>query len=134
MSIPQAPTNLFVNRNSNYSVIRWDKVLQDIGDAPNYIPQYTTIIAYYVYKTSNPAALNWTFVKKIITNDNYSDKDIFCLDFTPGNFLYKVYAENSDGIGLVAISFGIAGNVQTIVTVQSCLWDIGYWDECLWAP
>ena len=132
MPIPMAPKNLYVNRTSSYSIIRWDKVIQNIGVSPNYIPQYTDVIAYHVYKTENPAALVWNPLKTIITTDNFSDTDIFCIDFAPGNCLYKVCAENADGIGLCATTFGIIKSPDEVITVYPALWDASLWDVDVW--
>jgi hypothetical protein len=134
MAVPRAPENLFINRNSSYSVIRWDKVIQDIGNDPDYIPGYTTVTAYYVYKTENPALADWTLLKKVITDDNFVDKDVFYIDFAPGNYLYRVCAENVDGIGPCAISYGIIGNPDEVIITQPCKWDVGLWDVCIWGP
>lgn len=131
MAVPQAPRNLFINRNANYAIVKWSKVIQDISNPP----QYTNVIRYYVYKTSNPALLNWGTPQAIITTgDKYADKDVFWIDFAPGNYLYRVCAENADGIGPCAISYGIIGNPDEIITTIPCKWDVGKWDKCVWGP
>jgi len=128
MALPQAPRNLYANRNDNYTVVKWDKVIKDKSDPP----QYTAIIAYYVYKTANPNGTNWELQPKIITDDEFVDKDVFWIDFNPGNYLYRVCAENSTGIGDCAVTYGSIGNPDEIVTVLPCRWDVGKFDVCVW--
>jgi len=129
--LPQAPKNLFINRNNDYAVVRWDKVVQDVSDPP----EYTQVIKYYIYKTSNPALLNWGIpVKEITTDDNYVDKDVFWIDFNAGNYLYKICAENAIGMGTCAISYGIIGNPDEVMITFPCLWDSGLWDVCVFGP
>jgi hypothetical protein len=134
MAVPQAPKNLFINQTPNYSVVRWDKVIQDIGSSPNYIPAYTKVTSYSVYKTDNPSMNNWVLLSTITSTDNFGDVDAFYIDFIPGNYIYKVCASNIVGMGPCASSFGILGNPQAIITTQPGLWDVSLWDASVWGP
>ena len=127
---PQAPNNLIVNRRNDITVLVWDKVIQDVDDPP----QYTDVIAYWVYRTGNPARRDWELLKRIITIDPYGDIDTFFIDFDPGNYLYRVCAENSIGIGPCTVSYGIISIAEQDIGVTPCKWDVGKWDECYWGP
>jgi len=128
--LPQAPRNLIVNRRDDITVLVWDKVIQDVDDPP----QYTDVIAYYVSRTGNPARRDWDLLKIIITTDPFNDIDTFYIDYAPGNYLYRVCAENAIGIGPCAIEYGIISVTEQDIEIGPCLWDEGKFDECLWAP
>lgn len=121
MAKPRAPENFFVNRTSSQAILVWDKVVKDLD------LDYTTVTAYYVYRTLNPARRDWQLLKKVITNDKFVDKDVFCIDFSPANYLYRICAENAEGIGPCAVSYGIISTVQEIVTPTEALWDVALW-------
>ena len=129
---PQVPTNLFINLTDNYTVICWDKVVKDIENT------YTTITAYYVYKSNNIANRNWKILRKITSKDVFNEVDTFCIDWEAnnGNYIYKVCPENAVGIGACAVSLGIIGSVEPIdlsFNVDNYLiWNQGKWDQKLW--
>jgi len=128
MAKPKKPINVFINRDNTVTIIHWDKVVKDISNV------YTSIIAYYVYKTTNAASRDWTLVKKIISQDVLSEIDNFCIDFNPNECIYAVVAENASGISEYAAAYGISGaNMQSINVDNYLYWDIGKWDEKLWA-
>jgi len=127
---PKAPENLFINFTPNYTVIVWNKVIKDLDN------KYTKVIAYYIYKTLNPSLKSdsWQYLGKIITEDEFSDKDVCFIDFSASNknYFYKVCAENNIGIGPCAISYGIIGSGESLEVDNYLIWNQGKWNQKLW--
>lgn len=127
MSIPKAPQNVFVNLTNNYAIIVWDKVIKDIDN------NYTKILAYYIYKTDNPSKREWTLLKKIVSKDEFDEVDTFYIDFSAKNqnYLYKICAENDEGVGLCSVSYGVISSGE-ILEFSCAKWDFGKFDENFW--
>jgi hypothetical protein len=130
MEKPQAPRNLFVNLTQNFAVVIWDKVTKDLDG------NYTTITAYYVYRTMNPSLKenSWQFLKRITSEDEFNDKDVCFIDFNAENknYLYRVCPENEVGIGPCAISYGIIGSSEPVALDNYLIWNKTKWNQKLW--
>ena len=130
MALPKAPKNFYVNRRSDISVLVWDKVIKDVEQ------NYTNVIAYHVYRTANPARREWEKLHVIITPDSFGDIDTFFIDFDPGNFLYRVCPENSEGIGNCAVSYGLVQVIpdEEVEVDNYLIWNdpTRKWNQKLW--
>lgn len=129
MLLPKSPEKLFINRFDGFAVLSWDKVVKDISDP---LALYTTVLAYNVYKTSNPAMRDWVLLKSVTSTDGFGDIDTFYIDFNPGNYIYKVCAVNSIGEGPCIVSFGITATSTIEASPVTALWDEALWDESLY--
>jgi len=128
MAKPKAPTNFYINRYPTFNVLVWNSVVKDLDQ------NYTRILAYNIYRTQNPAGKDWVPLKTWTLADpnNYNDPHIEWIDFSPGEFLYRVCAVNAEGEGDCAISYGIIGEGGLPIIPTPCLWDVGLFDQCLW--
>lgn len=120
------PENFYVNKFGGVAVLVWDKVVKDIEQ------NYANVESYYIYKTSNPNGVNWGSPIYILdTKDNFNDTDVFYIDFSSGNELYRICPFDGVELGECAISYGIAHEGEIFVPNPS-LWDVALWDKGLW--
>lgn len=127
MAKPKRPANFYINRGGGASILVWDKVVKDIEQ------NYTNVIGYYIYKTTNPSGSDWgSPIFFVGTTDNFGDPDVIYIDYSPDNTLYKVCPYDGVELGECVVSYGIVSEGSITTIPEPAKWDSGLWDQGIW--
>jgi hypothetical protein len=124
----KSPEGIFIcYSGSSVAMLKWEKVNRDINQDP------ITIQSYYIYRTQNPSGADWGSPFAIVdTDDSYVDADVFWIDVTASNYMYKVCPFDGTTIGQCASTVGLAKTGTLAIPVTNDAWDDCDWDSGTW--
>jgi len=89
---PKVPEKFFVIERKHHSILKWDKVTQDINGNP------VTIQKYEIYRTSKTNGYGYDLLFEVLTTDSSGDVDTCFVDVEIDDgivYFYKISVVNT---------------------------------------